>query len=80
MYRLCPKIINWYDNEGNFENVGVSSSPEEGYKSGSETAANSVDYNVDLRSLRKRNLNKIIVASLYINSLRNKLGFLIQQI
>ena len=78
--QALSKIKNWSDSEGNIENVDVSSSPEEGYKSDLETTANNVDCNVDLRSLCGNNLNKIIVAHLTINSLRNKLEFLIQQI
>ena len=39
----------------NNENVDISlSSPEKGYKSDIETAFNNIDYNVDLRSLRKK--------------------------
>ena len=78
--QVLSKIINCYDSEGNIEKVDVSSSTEEGYKSNSETVVNNVDYNVDLRSFRKENLNEIIVAHLNINSLRNKLEFLIQQV
>ena len=36
--------------------------------------------NPDLRTLRKKNLNKLIIAHLNINSLRNKLEFLKEQI
>ena len=36
--------------------------------------------NPDLRALRKENLNKLIIAYLNINSLRNKLEFLKEQI
>ena len=36
--------------------------------------------NPDLRALRKKNLNKLIIAHLNVNSLRNKLEFLKEQI
>ena len=36
--------------------------------------------NSDLRALRKKNLNKLIIAHLNVNSLRNKLEFLKEQI
>ena len=36
--------------------------------------------NLDLRALRKKNLNKLIIAHLNVNSLRNKLEFLKEQI
>ena len=36
--------------------------------------------NPDLRALLKKNLNKLIIAHLNINSLRNKLEFLKEQI
>ena len=36
--------------------------------------------NLDLRILRKRNINKLIIAHLNINSLRNKFDFLKEQI
>ena len=78
--QALSKIKNWPDSQGNIENVDVSSSPEEGYKSDSETTANNVDCNIDLKSLCRNNLNKIIVAHLNIISLRNKLEFLIQHI
>ena len=35
--------------------------------------------NPDLRALRKKNLNKLIIAHLNVNSLRNKLEFLKEQ-
>ena len=41
--QALSEIINWYDSEGNIENVDVSSSPEKGYKSDSETTVNNVD-------------------------------------
>ena len=78
--QALSKIINCYDSEGNIENVDVTSPPEDGYESDSETAVNNIDYNLDLRSLRKKNLNKILVAHLNISSLRNKFEFLIEQI
>ena len=78
--QALSKIINWYDTDGNIENVDVSSSPEEGYKSDSETAVSNDDYNVDLRSFRKKFLNEIVAVQLNITSLRNNVEFLIQQI
>ena len=36
--------------------------------------------NPDLRALRKKNLNKLIIAHLNVNSLRNKFEFLKEQI
>ena len=68
LYRLCRKSLIDIDSESNIENVDVSFSPRESHKADLETAVN-------IRSLRKKNPNKIIVAHLNINSIRNKLSF-----
>ena len=72
-FLLKANFCNDIDESSNISN---SSEVKESYPS----ICNDVDENPDLRTLRKKNLNKLIIAHLHVNSLKNKLEFLKEQI
>ena len=65
----------------NFIDIGISSTSST-LNEKSEIDNEIVDHitNADLKSLRIRNLNKIVVGHLNINSIRNKFDFLAHQV
>ena len=67
---------NFYDDNDESSNVSNSSEVKEWYPS----ICDDVIENLDLRALRKKNLNKLITAHLNFRSLRNKLEFLKEKI
>ena len=67
---------NFYNDNDESSNISNSSEVKESYPS----ICDDVVGNPDLRALLKKNLNKLIIAHLNINSLRNKLEFLKEQI
>ena len=67
---------NFYNDNDESSNISNSSEVKESYHS----ICDDVVGNPDLRALLKKNLNKLIIAHLNINSLRNKLEFLKEQI
>ena len=67
---------NFYDDNDESSNVSNSSEVKEWYPS----ICDDVIENLDLRALRKKNLNKLIIAHLNFRSLRNKLEFLKEKI
>ena len=67
---------NFYSDNDEFSIISNSSEVKESYPS----ICDDVVGNPDLRALRKKNLNKLIIAHLNINSLRIKLEFLKERI
>ena len=63
---------NFYNDNDESSNISNSSEAKESYSSICDDVAG----NPDLRALHKKNLNKLIIAHLNVNSLRNKLAFL----
>ena len=63
---------NFYNDNDESSNISNSSEAKESYPS----ICDDVVGNPDLRALHKKNLNKLIIADLNVNSLRNKLEFL----
>ena len=66
----------FYNDKDESSIISNSSEVKESYPS----ICDDVVGNPDLRALRKKNLNKLIIAHLNVNSLRNKLEFLKEQI
>ena len=75
-FLLKANFYNDNDESSNISNISNSSEVKESYPS----ICDDVVENPDLRALRKKNLCKLIIAHLNVNSLRNKLEFLKEQI
>ena len=73
---FCPTQILFYNDNGESTIISNSSELKESYPS----ICDDVVGNPDLRALRKKNLNKLIIPHLNVNSLRNQLEFLKEQI
>ena len=81
MYKSTSKndfLLNATFYSDNDESSIISNSSE--VKKSYPSIYDDVFGNQDLRTLCKKNLNKLIIAHLNINSLRNKLEFLKEQI
>ena len=78
--KFLSKIFHWCFEENNVEIATVSStapqSDEECSKSKASQTANTENTKMDLKALRLKNANKLIIDYLNINSLRNKFEFL----
>ena len=68
--------VNFYNNNDESSNISNSSEVKELYP----RIFDDVVGNPDSRAIRKKNLNKLIIPHLNVNSLRNKLEFLKEQI
>ena len=79
--KFLSNIFNWCFEENSVEIATVSStapqSDKECSKSKANQTTNTKNTNMDLKALRLKNVNKLIIAHLNINSLRNKFEFLI---
>ena len=82
--KFLSKVFNRCFEENDVEIATISStapqSDEECSKSKANQTANTENTNMDLKALRLKNFNKLILAHLNINSLRNKFEFLISLI
>ena len=83
MCKFLSKIFNWCFEENNVEIATVSSTApqtdEECSKAKANQTANTENTKMDLKGLCLKNVNKLIIAHLNINSLRDKFEFLIFQ-
>ena len=77
LYLFKYHLFNYFYN-GNDESSNISNSSE--VKESYPSICDDVVGNPDLRAFRKKKLNKLIIEHLNVNSLRNKLEFLKEQI
>ena len=83
VFKFLSKNFNRSFEENNVEITTVSSTAlqsDEECKSKANQTTNLENINMDLKSLRLKNVNKLIITHLNINSLRNKFEFLISLI
>ena len=79
VFKFLSKIFNRFFEENNVEITTVSSTTLQSDEE-CKSKACTENINMDLKFLRLKNVNKLIITHLNINSLRNKVEFLISLI